>query len=140
MANVCKEFRNAAEDVFRRQHTEIVIYTHFNDKNLSESLQPMFYRMLCKFGQLITSLDTNGGENLNIESIDEFCPNLKRLRLCHSEVNFNFPRPMFARLKCLDIDYCGFIGGANHPSGSFAELEHLVVSGENIESFLLDRF
>lgn len=131
LANVCKEFRTEAENVFRHKYTKIE--TSGYDRSV-------FRRLLCKFGYLIISLDMSPVDSdfyeIDAGKLEEYCPNLKYLRLQEKRISCNTSKRLFTRLKSLVIECCDLIGEAKHLFENCSVLEDLHVTDETINDIL----
>lgn len=111
MANVCKRFRQIALQTFTRCHKEFV-FTGVRAKSA------VFRRALCKFGHLMTSIKATDffledfDEKLDGNAIVKYCTNgnLDSLILQKTTINCDAFKPLFARMKCINLIECKFIG------------------------------
>ncbi|XP_055304390.1 uncharacterized protein LOC129569531 [Sitodiplosis mosellana] len=109
MANVCKRFRPISERAFSERHKKFV----FEGRSCKNSV---FRRVLCKFGHLITSIDASEahfapGEKLDVNAIAKYCTNnLEKLIVSDTTIDCGVVKPLFSRLKHLDLTMCDFTG------------------------------
>lgn len=138
MANVCKRFRAIAEKVFNAQHKEF----EFKGPSCKNSV---FRRVLCKFGHLITSIDASDAhlppdEKLDVNAIVKYCnTNLEGLMLKETIIDCDLVKPLFSRLKNLDLSECKFTGNKNNLFTNCPNLEYFAFEAEHDFSFDLDR-
>lgn len=123
MTNVCKRFRKIAEQVFAQKHKEFVVKNY--DCKMST-----FRRVLCKFGHLITLIDAFDAyfaiDNYDAAPITKYCPkNLEKLSVQNAQINCALFKPLFSRLKGLELNSCDFIGNANDLFKSCSMLENM---------------
>ncbi|XP_055304391.1 uncharacterized protein LOC129569532 [Sitodiplosis mosellana] len=125
MANVCKRFRPISERAFSERHKKFV----FEGRSCKNSV---FRRVLCKFGHLITTIDASEahfvpGEKLDVGAIAKYCSNsLDKLILQKATIDCDVVKPLFSRLKYLDLAMCDFTGNKN---GLFANCPNLEFFG-----------
>lgn len=121
MANVCKRFRPITEQAFSESRKEFV----YKDKPFKNSV---FRRVLCKFGHLITSIDVDsesGDEKADVNAIVKYCDvnKLEKLTLSETTINCDVVKPLFSRLKLLDLASCDFTGNRNDLFSNCPNLE-----------------
>lgn len=102
-ANVSKQFRGVAEQVFHRYHRNV----HFNSITTNES---WLRRIFCKFGYLVTSLNiyfADRSSNFDTSAIAEYCSfRLERLILHRVRFSCDDIVLFIPRLKQLEIHDC----------------------------------
>lgn len=112
MTNVCKRFKVIAERAFSECHKKFV----FKGQSCRNSV---LRRVLCKFGHLIASIDASEAyfaarEKLDVSAIVKCCSNnLEKLILKDTTIDSDMVKPLFARLKHLDLAECEFTGNKN---------------------------
>ncbi|XP_031617142.1 uncharacterized protein LOC116337005 [Contarinia nasturtii] len=110
MANVCKRFQPITQEAFSRRHREFV----FKGRACKNS---EFRRVLCKFGHLITSIDASQAymadynELLDASAIVKYCNNnLESVILQRATIDCDAFKPLFSRLKRIELFKCEFTG------------------------------
>lgn len=122
MANVCKRFKPITEQAFIECHKELELKGQCDNST--------FRRVLCKFGHLITSIDVSdvifiGGEKLDVNAIVKYCKNkLEKLVLKETTINCDVIKPLFSRLKHLDVGSCEFTGNKSALFANCPKLEY----------------
>lgn len=121
MANVCKRFRQVAQQVFDEHHKEFELENTFK--------QSTFRRVLSQFGSQITGIDAlevYGADRIDPEAIAKYCgPKLESLYLNGAKINCDVMTPLFGRLKNLVLEMCEMVGNAKSLFANCTQLETL---------------
>lgn len=139
MANVCKRFRKIAEQIFAQEHKEFVI------KGFDCKISTL-RRVLCKFGHLMTSIDAFEAHfathTFDAAPIAKYCPtNLEKLSLQNAKIDCALFKPLFSRLKELNVNACDFNGNATDLFKSCSKLENMYFeSNEHSCNFVAQKY
>ncbi|XP_031636623.1 uncharacterized protein LOC116349362 [Contarinia nasturtii] len=138
MANVCKRFRPITMQVFSHCHKKFV-FKALRCKNSD------FRRALCKFGHLMTSINAseanlgNYDERLDGNAIVKYCTNnLEELIVRQATIDCDAFKPLFSRLKCINLIECEFTGNKTDLFKSCPNLEILSFHADFLGSDMID--
>lgn len=135
MANVNKRFRKIAEEVFVENHKEFELHDRLCNMSAVR-------RVLCKFGHLMTSFDASDAyfrdpRGLDVTAIAKYCTNnLDALYLRNATIDCNAVRPLFKRLKKLELILCKLTGTPTTLFANMPNLEFFAHDGSETCRFL----
>lgn len=114
LANVCQRFKAIAEQIFVRYNKD---FNHTNKEFIPEGKSrsnPLFRRILCKFGHLIKKIDDKNfcdDGKIDINAIAKCCSHsLCELKLHDITINCDAVKSLFINLERITLIDCDFVG------------------------------